>query len=167
MSSCYIRNCTYNIFINIIIILRDLWRAKKAKEAWTILSFCDGFGILGSLFWFLLQDLMRQAFPRIPFNLRPMEYPNIRRDSKKKETKNFSRTIEMKLPNCFLQYRIIFINHVICFCKDRILEKRISIKEEFQLKTLWVINSTPFDIFEELKSLFITLRDLIQGNSIS
>ena len=38
------------------------------------------------------------------------------------------------IPNGFLQ--LIVINHVICFCKDKILEIWISINEEFQLTTL-------------------------------
>lgn len=49
---------------------------------------------------------------------------------------------------------------MIRFRKERILEIRISIKEELQLKTFWVVNSTPLDIFEVLESPFIMLLDL-------
>lgn len=66
----------------------------------------------------------------------------------------------MKLPNCFLQNRFILINHVICFCQNRVLKERISIKIKFKLEAFRTVNSGPFNIFEELESTFITLRDL-------
>lgn len=67
----------------------------------------------------------------------------------------------MKLPNCFLQNRFIFINHVICFRQNRVLEEWISIKIKIKLESFWIVDSGPFNIFEELQGTFITLRNLV------
>jgi hypothetical protein len=64
---------------------QGLWRDKEVKEAWTILSFCAGFGILGSLSRLLLQDLLRQAFPWIPFNLSPTKYSTYEETQQKRK----------------------------------------------------------------------------------
>lgn len=62
---------TYSLFINIIIIFWYLRRIEEIEETFTIFSFSDGFGVLWSLPWLLLQKLLCQALPREPFNLRP------------------------------------------------------------------------------------------------
>lgn len=72
-------NRTYSIFIKIMISLGNLWWIKEVKDAFTILSYCGGFGILRSLSWLLLQDLLCQAFTWIPLNLCPKKYPGINR----------------------------------------------------------------------------------------
>jgi hypothetical protein len=50
---------------------------------------------------------------------------------------------------------------VICFCQNRVLEIRVSIKEELKLKSLGILYPTPLNIFKVLESSFITLSNLM------
>ena len=74
----------------------------------------------------------------------------------KRGNKTFQLNNKDEITNCFLQYKLIVINHGICFCKDKILEVRNSIKEEFQLKSYHLISLR----YLRLESLFIMLCDL-------
>lgn len=153
---------SYSIFINIIILIRNLRWAEEVKETFTLFSFSNWLGIFGSLLWLLFKNLLCQTFSWKPLNLRPKN--NKSHIGRNKILNNFlSRdifVISKYLPNCLLQDRFIFINHVISFCQNRILEEWISVEIKVKLEAFWVFYSGPFNISEEFESPLISLRNL-------
>lgn len=63
----------YGIFIEIDIIFRNLRGIEEVEEALAVFCLGDGLGVLRSLLGFLLQYLLSQALPGMPFNLCPEE----------------------------------------------------------------------------------------------
>lgn len=144
---------SYQIFINVIIIFRNFWWFEKIEEAFTVFSFGNWLSILWTFLGLFLQHLLSQAFSRVPFNFRPIKKGSnqnliyIKLNPLNNIVNSVNTLHNTTIPNCFLQYRFILINHMICFSQDRVWKVRIGIKKELKLESFRVIYPDPLNVF--------------------
>jgi hypothetical protein len=112
-------------------LLRDCGGIKKLKKLGQSSVFVLDLAFLDPFLGFFFKIFYVKLFPRY-YSISVLQNTQHMKRLSERGNKTFQQNNRDEITNCFLQYKLIVINHVICFCKDKILEVRIGITEEFQ-----------------------------------